>query len=253
MPGRSNDYNPETPQIWLCHQISSVPDSLPDWLTAFERDTLAKLDGPRRGEYLSSRWLIRQGLGKSGNVPAEQCFPVDGRPIASQFPVGWHMSLSHSQGLNAVAIGPTPLGIDVEPSQRKPDWQGVAKRWFSPVEQEWLLRANDPYNFLQVWTLKEAWLKATRRGIAGNLQTLEVRKDFELYGDQPDRQWQSCGCYVEGFLATLVYQTNNPDLEANWPAVTLLEPPPEDYSLAPAEPLDTIWDPLYHRTIRAKR
>ncbi|MDP4547974.1 4'-phosphopantetheinyl transferase superfamily protein [Marinobacter sp. MDS2] len=253
MPGQSNACNPDTPQIWLCHQISRVPDALPDWLTVYERNTLATLDGPRRGEYLSSRWLIRQGLSKISNKPADQCQPVNGRPIASRFPAGWHLSLSHSQGLNAVAIGSTPLGIDVEPSQRKPNWQGVAKRWFSPVEQEWLLRANDPYSFLKVWTLKEAWLKATRRGIAGNLQTLEVRKDFELYGDQPDRQWQSCCCYVEGFLSTLVYQTNDPDREANWPAVTLLEPPPEDYNLAPAEPLDTIWDPLYHRTIRAKR
>ncbi|MBZ0335474.1 4'-phosphopantetheinyl transferase family protein [Marinobacter sp. AL4B] len=253
MPGQSNDYNPDTPKIWLCHQISRVPDFLPEWLTTFERDTLAKLEGPRRGEYLSSRWLIRQGLSQASNTPAEQCHPVDGRPIASQFPAGWYLSLSHSQGLNAVAIGPSPLGIDVEPSQRKPDWQGVAKRWFSPVEQEWLMRANDPYEFLKVWTLKEAWLKATHRGIAGNLQTLEVRKDFELYGDQPDRQWQSCGCYVEGFLATLVYQTKDSGQEANWPAITLLEPPPEDYSLAPAKSLDTIWDPLYHRTIRAKR
>ncbi|MFV8572153.1 4'-phosphopantetheinyl transferase family protein [Marinobacter sp. SBS5] len=253
MLGQSNGYSPETPQIWLCHQITRVPDSLPDWLTSFERDTLAKLEGPRRGEYLSSRWLIRQGLSNISGEPAEQCQPVDGRPVASQFPAGWHLSLSHTQGLNAVVIGPTPLGIDVEPSQRKPDWQGVAKRWFSPVEQEWLLRANDPYNFLKVWTLKEAWLKATRRGIAGNLQTLEVRKDFELYGDQPDRRWHSCCCSVEGFLATLVYQTNNPDREASWPAVTLLEPPPEDYNLAAAEPLETIWEPLYHRTIRAKR
>lgn len=253
MAGQSNDCNPDIPHIWLSHQIARDLPSPPGWMTPFETRTLQKLEGARRREFLASRWLIRQGLGRASSTPAEQCRPVDGRPVASVFPPHWCLSLSHSRELSAVATGIHPLGIDIEPSQRKPDWAGVARRWFSPVEQEWLFRANDPFEFLKVWTLMEAWLKATGRGIAGNLQTLEVRKDLELYGDQPDRLWQASGFYVEGFLVTLVYRGNGNAKPEPWPAITLLEPPQEDFRLEPARVSDTSWEPLFHRVIRARR
>ncbi|WP_303290033.1 4'-phosphopantetheinyl transferase superfamily protein [Marinobacter sp. SS5-14b] len=253
MAGLSNDYNPERPCIWLCHQIQKDTAESPAWLTPAETETLAKLEGSRHREYLCSRWLIRQSLSRVSGLPPERCEPVDGRPVASRTPEGWHMSLSHSRVLAAVATGRRPVGIDIEPSQRKPDWIGVARRWFSPVEQEWLLRADDPFNFLKVWTLKEAWLKATGRGIAGNLQTLEVRKDFELYGDQPDRAWLASCFYIEGYLATLVYQADDTTTSGAWPSITLLEPPPEDFRLTTTAPIQVSWEPMFHRVIRAKR
>ncbi|MBE0486622.1 4'-phosphopantetheinyl transferase superfamily protein [Marinobacter sp.] len=252
MTGRFNDCNPDRPGIWLCHQINRDLPSAPPWMTAPEAQTLANLEGLRRSEFLTSRWLIRQGLAKASGQSPQHCRPVDGRPVKSIKPADWCLSLSHSKGLSAVATGMAPLGIDIEPSQRKPDWIGVAKRWFSTVEQEWLFRADDPFNFLKVWTLKEAWLKATGRGIAGNLQTLEVRKDFELYGDQPDQHWLASCFYVEGFLVTLVYQGTE-DSSGSLPGITLLEPPPDNYGLIRAGNLDASWEPLFHKTIRAKR
>lgn len=153
----------------------------------------------------------------------------------------------------ACATGRGSLGIDLEPGQRRPDWAKVTARWFTHVEQEWLLRANDPFSFLKVWTLKEAWLKATGRGIAGNLQTLEVRRHFELYGDHTDCRWQASCLSAEGFLVTLVYlYDGNPDNANAWPEITLLEPPPDDYNLKPAPSLNLSWEPLFHRLIRAR-
>lgn len=253
MAGLSTDSNPDRPGIWLCHQINRDLAEPPTWMTAYEAHTLAALEGARRREYLGSRWLIRQGLAKASGTAPEHCVPVDGRPVAAITPPHWCLSLSHSRELAAVATGRTPLGIDVEPSQRKPDWVGVAKRWFSPVEQEWLLRADDPFSFLMAWTLKEAWLKATGRGIAGNLQTLEVRKDFELYGDRPDRQWLASCFYVEGFLVALVYQNSGHSSGELWPSIRFLEPPPDDYRLTPASTQSVSWEPIIHRVIRARQ
>ncbi len=147
------------------------------------------------------------------------------------------------------------VGVDIEPCQRRPNWQKVARRWFSPVEQEWLLAQNDAIEFLKVWTLKEAWLKATARGIAGNLQTLEVRRGFELYGDKCDstRPWQACCSYFDGLLVTLVYRQSSiaaPDKPLPWIRSHLLEPPPDDFQLRPVDSLDPIWDPLFQRPIR---
>lgn len=260
MAGSSNDFSPDpgqagtqkTPVIKLCHQTGQLPRLAPDWLTADERLRYHKLSGARACEFLTSRWLMRQALSRAEAMPPESCWPIKGRPTESASPPGWHLSLSHSHGLSACSVQyGSALGIDIEPSKRHPQWQKVVKRWFSPVEQEWLFQEDDPLAFLRAWTLKEAWLKATGRGIAGNLQTLEVRRNFELYGDRPDQNWQACAFYAEGFLCTLVYRQNASDLPGPWPAITLLEPPPDDYSLARVPSLDTDWEPLFQRSIRS--
>ncbi|SHK09876.1 4'-phosphopantetheinyl transferase [Marinobacter antarcticus] len=259
MAGSSNDSSPDPagdqhkPAILLCHQTGQVPEAAPDWLTARERETFSALSDTRAAEFLTSRWLIRQALSRASAVAPAQCRPVEGRPTASANPPDWHLSLSHSHGLSACGIQyGSALGIDIEPSKRHPQWQKVVKRWFSSIEQEWLFQEDDPHTFLRVWTLKEAWLKATGRGIAGNLQTLEVRRHFELYGDQPDGHWQACCFYTEGFLGTLVYRQAGGCRPGSWPAITLLEPPPEDYTLSAAESLDIHWEPMFQRQIRSK-
>ena len=115
---------------------------------------------------------------------------------------------------------------------------------------------DDALEFLKVWTLKEAWLKATGRGIAGNLQTLEVRRGFELCGDRYDstQPWQACCIYVDGFLVTLVYRrlaVEAPETPLTWPSILLLEPPLSDYRLTPADILDSHWEPQFQRSIRS--
>lgn len=259
MAGSSNDCNPDLagrvhiPAVRLCHQTGVLPATAPAWLTDDERNRFTELSDTRAAEYINSRWLIRQAISRASEVEPNQCQPVAGRPTVSANPPGWHLSLSHSHGLSACStLWGSAVGIDIEPSKRHPHWQKVVKRWFSPIEQEWLFQEDDPHSFLRVWTLKEAWLKATGRGIAGNLQTLEVRRNFELYGDQPDNQWQACCFYTEGFLGTLVYRQSANDRSGLWPAITLLEPPPEDFSLSTAQSLDTHWEPLFQRKIRSK-
>lgn len=243
----------QKPTIKLCHQTGQIPNGAPSWLTAHEHERFAQLSGNRSAEFLTSRWLIRQALSKAGSIQPDMCYPAQGRPTTAACPAGWHLSLSHSHGLSACATQyGSALGIDIEPSKRHPQWQKVVKRWFSPVEQAWLFQEDDSQAFLQAWTLKEAWLKATGRGIAGNLQTLEVRRNFELYGDQPDGIWQACVFYTEGFLCTLVYRQNADDDSASWPRITLLEPPLDDYSLSSAQALDTHWEPIFHRKIQTK-
>ncbi|MDX1816757.1 MAG: 4'-phosphopantetheinyl transferase superfamily protein [Marinobacter sp.] len=241
------------PSIWLCHQTGSAPDTPPAWLTESETDALSRLTGPRRREYLTSRWLIRQALaGASGESPRD-CRPISGRPTASETPPGWHLTLSHSHGLSACAVGPLAgIGIDIEPRRRHPRWEKVVQRWFSPVEQAWLLTTGTPADFLAAWTLKEAWLKATGRGIANNLQTLEIRPGFELYGDQPDTDWRVCSYDCEGFLVTLVYRKPETEGPQALPGIQLLSPPPDNFDLDEPERLPAVWEPVIQRNIHPK-
>lgn len=210
MAGTSSGFNPETgPTVWLCRDPDAGVPSCPDWLTDYEQATVAKFSGPRLREYLTSRWLIRQAIGRGSQCPAGDCEPVSGRPVASARPEGWHLSLSHSGGVSGCAVSGLPgIGLDLEPLDRRPHWQKVARRWFTPDEQAWLLANNSHEDFLRVWTLKEAWLKATGRGIAGNLQTLEVLPDFSLRGDCHEPGWHAASAELEGYLITLVYHSN---------------------------------------------
>lgn len=241
MVGSSNDSSPD-PAIWLCPQVHASIATAPDWLINTEIHTAARLSGPRRQEYLSSRWLIRQAISGASGRPPDSCRPVSGRPVATQSPPGWTLSLSHSHGLCACATSSGgALGLDIEPARRHPQWQKVVKRWFTSGEQSWLLESDDPTLFLMVWTLKEAWLKATGRGIAGNLKTLEVSSDFRLRGDRPETDWYASCCRADGFLVTLVFRAEHPDTA---PVIHRFPGPPADLGLASGKPVKENAEPL---------
>jgi|AntRauTorcE11898_2_1112593.scaffolds.fasta_scaffold24932_2 4'-phosphopantetheinyl transferase len=183
-----------------------APDS-PAWMTIRESERLAGISGLSRSDFLASRWLIRRALAVASGQDANLCQPFDGRPDRSASPPGWRLSLSHSGGIAGCAISEGPaIGLDIEPLTRKLRWQKLVRRWFSPEEQAWLLTRNDTKHFLKVWTLKEAWLKATGRGIANNLQTLSVGSDFALSGDRPGANWQASLGHVGDCLMAVVYQ-----------------------------------------------
>jgi 4'-phosphopantetheinyl transferase len=82
-------------------------------------------------------------------------------------------NLSHTRGLVAcvVAYG-EDVGVDVEPIAAAPDLLDLARANFSAEEVAELERcvpADRPARFTGMWTLKEAYLKATGAGIATRL------------------------------------------------------------------------------------
>ncbi|KAI3732863.1 hypothetical protein L1987_64073 [Smallanthus sonchifolius] len=85
-----------------------------------------------------------------------------------------HFNLSHTSSLIAcgVIVG-SPIGIDVEEKQRtlKSNILSFAKRYFSCEEVEVLSAISDPevqrHEFIKLWTLKEAYVKALGTGFSG--------------------------------------------------------------------------------------
>ncbi|SDX50901.1 4'-phosphopantetheinyl transferase family protein [Marinobacter mobilis] len=217
MAGSSNDCNPEaTIAIWLSHCEASTTPEPPDWLSASEQARAEGLHQTSLNDFVHSRWLIRQALAGASGHPVADCRPVADRPVASSTPPGWSLSLSHSHGLVACATSTASgVGIDIEPNSRHSQWHKVVRRWFTEREQHWLLANDRLEDFLRVWTLKEAWLKATGRGIAGNLQTLEVLADGHLLGDQPSNDWQASVGTMAGFTIAVVYHGGHPSPPAS--------------------------------------
>ncbi|XP_031743729.1 uncharacterized protein LOC101203236 isoform X2 [Cucumis sativus] len=95
-------------------------------------------------------------------------------------------NISHSSSL--IACGVTmhsPIGIDVEAKTRKikNNIIAFAKRFFSPNEIEFLSAISDPESqrqeFIKLWTLKEAYVKALGRGFSAtpfNTFTIQFNK-----------------------------------------------------------------------------
>lgn len=127
----------------------------------------------------------------------------NGKPA---FPEGGnlHFNISHSGEWAVCAIANVPVGVDVE-RLRKVN-SGLAERFFSPDEVA-TLKALPPEmqteKFIQLWTLKESFLKAIGRGLTRNLNSFSVRWHDGLYSITGD---DSAGDYhLKLFALTFDY------------------------------------------------
>jgi 4'-phosphopantetheinyl transferase len=111
--------------------------------------------------------------------------------------LSFNWSHSHDQALIAVARGVLP-GVDLERMRAHPKAVPIARRYFSPDETA-ALEALPPEQrdraFLELWTAKEAVLKALGRGLAFGLHRLSIAASGDLPvlhrldGDEAN-QWQ---------------------------------------------------------------
>jgi 4'-phosphopantetheinyl transferase len=106
-----------------------------------------------------------------------------GKPHAPSLP--WlEFNLSHAGTHLLLAFARhQPLGIDLECTQRRPPTEGIARRYFAASEAEALERLPPERRarlFLDLWTHKEAVLKAMGHGLSFGLE----RVVFALEGDR---------------------------------------------------------------------
>jgi len=94
-----------------------------------------------------------------------------GKPslIQQQNPHNIQFNLSHSNNIAMLAVCKQhSLGIDVEYAERKTDWAGISKRFFTKNEQQQLFSLKEDEQkkaFFQIWTRKEAHMKVTAKGL----------------------------------------------------------------------------------------
>lgn len=148
-----------------------------------ERAARFHFDADRR-RFVAGRAIARQILGREylGYDPAGLVFalgpmgkPSLGGPHARD---GLELNLAHSGDLALIAVAEGRLvGVDVERLRPLPDLDGLARLVLTPWEQVELDRvapAERAQAFFQVWTRKEAFLKATGEGLTRAPATFEV-------------------------------------------------------------------------------
>lgn len=142
----------------------------PDWLTPTEAARLQSLGtAARRDAFLAGRWLARRAVQR---WLGEQALPALAVAHSGACHVVAHsgvfVSISHSAGSVACAVAGVPVGVDVESLSRPRDHLALAGTVHSEAQRESLARLPPDARavpFLQLWTLKEAWLKARGQGL----------------------------------------------------------------------------------------
>ena len=96
----------------------------------------------------------------------------------SSNPGGLWFNLAHSENFAAIAVSKTcDVGVDIEQVRPIPDATDLVRRFFSQSESvvfHSLPEDQRSAAFFNLWTRKEAWLKATGEGIAHLLNQVEV-------------------------------------------------------------------------------
>ena len=101
-----------------------------------------------------------------------------GKPFLLNSPANIQFNLSHSGGLMVAAVClDWSIGVDIEKEDLRLHPLEIAERYFCDREREEIAKADTSARlqvFFQLWTAKEAVLKATSLGLAIELSKLEV-------------------------------------------------------------------------------
>lgn len=124
------------------------------------------------GRNLLRKALFREyGIEISGELEHRIEKRTNGKPVLKGLPI--HFNISHCKGLVACALAPCPVGVDVEGTRNVSE--ALVKRVCAQEEQEYIARGDLKERFLELWTLKESYLKMTGEGIVTNLSGVVFR------------------------------------------------------------------------------
>jgi 4'-phosphopantetheinyl transferase len=136
-----------------------------------------------RNRFIAVRGILRSLLRSYLLSPPDELrfeYGLNGKPtLAGRFAdSGLSFNLAHSEDLALIAVTRIgPIGVDVEQIRPVTDADELVARFFSPRESALFQMLPDPERnaaFFNLWTRKEAWLKATGEGIAHSLNRVEV-------------------------------------------------------------------------------
>jgi 4'-phosphopantetheinyl transferase len=157
----------------------------------FERD---------RRRYIVARASMRRILAEYLDAsPAALVFRYGphGKPELREGTLAFNLAHSHERAVLAVAAD-GPVGVDLEWRQNLRDADGIVGRFFTAPEavlyRELPVELR-PHAFYRGWTVKEAYLKAIGKGLAGPLEGIVVDLDprrparLEALSDDEPSRW----------------------------------------------------------------
>jgi len=176
--------------------------------------------------YQAVHGILRIILGRYLNIdPAQINFTHSdrGKPylIDDCNPLNLQFNLSHSENRAILGISrDRPIGVDLEKIRPMGNAEQLAERFFCASEYALLTQAIPAERdklFFQLWTAKEAYLKATGEGISGGLNQVEIALNPLRFINFPD--W-----YLQSF-------SPNPNDDQNYWAAIAVEGKGENFDI----------------------
>jgi len=182
-PPAAPEFGPADVHIWAA-ALEGEPARWTNLLSPAELDRAAAFHFElHRRRFIVGRGLLRSILSRYLGVPPEQvefAYGSQGKPELSGGLAanGLRFNLAHSEDLAIVAITRLgAVGVDLEKIAPLDNIDDLVARFFSAREnarfQQLSVEQKAPA-FFNLWTRKEAWLKATGEGIAHALNLVEV-------------------------------------------------------------------------------
>tara|TARA_B100000989_G_scaffold298309_2_gene287023 strand:+ start:490 stop:1230 length:741 start_codon:yes stop_codon:yes gene_type:complete len=157
--------------VWQMSLNHSIKQEDWEWLSVEEKTKINRLrDGVHRKSATSMRTQLRRLLSMYlDKSPAEISFKAAqfGKPYLDDSSLSFNISHSGDLALVAITLN-QEVGIDIEKWRFLENLEGLVKRNFSDREQQAWLTVEDSQRqqtFFNLWTCKEAFIKATGRGL----------------------------------------------------------------------------------------
>ena len=167
-------------EIWSIHLPGQRHDiaQCRDLLNPEERERASKFRKPGDTDgFILCRGLLRRILADCLNSdPRTLQFSrnAQGKPFLENSGLEFNLSHSLDRLLVAVTAG-RAVGVDIEFRRSGLHMQSIAKRWFSPDEQNFFQTLEKPeQGFFDIWAKKEAYVKALGIGIYKELSSFSV-------------------------------------------------------------------------------
>ena len=138
-----------------------------------------------KDEFLAGRSLLRRILGHAtGSRPERLVFHYNAKGRPELAGGGLAFNLSHSHGLGLLAVTESGrVGVDLERVRPVSDLPGLARRYFTPGEVGDIEAVDTSCRldvFYQLWTRKEAFIKAHGEGVAYGLDRVQVTSGVDV-------------------------------------------------------------------------
>lgn len=183
---------PEAIHLWVANEaeftLANLEGQCLKWLSVGDRQRYNRLVFDRhRKQLLLGRLLLRSVLTLYDDSVAmdDWAFTANeyGKPALDrhQHQQSLFFNVSHSQGRLVMAIARQDhVGVDIEWASRPRRVARIAARYFAPAEVDGLMAlpvSQQLHRFYQLWTLKEAYIKARGLGLAIPLQQFSFDLD----------------------------------------------------------------------------
>jgi 4'-phosphopantetheinyl transferase len=140
-----------------------------------------------RVSYILVHGLLRNLLNNFLGIPPEGIkfrYNQFGKPFVTGAGKKIFFNMSHSSDISVLGFDPdSEIGVDVEKINQNVDYEVIARHFFTQNEISYIYheKGNAIRRFYEIWTRKEALLKALGIGITENLNIeVSIRNDFRM-------------------------------------------------------------------------